>query len=315
MGDSLLLTSSIRALKEAFPEFSIDVLVEARFAGCFEGNPDIAQVLSIRRKVEALQLVTRRYDLIVNLHGGPTSLAYAFLARGPHIGFEQFQYRWLYGGLLPAPDPSIHSVVATFSAFQWLGVTRPVPPPLRFERNPAAESVRASLRTPYAVIHPAALQETKRWDAARFAQFARVLQEELHLTVVLTCGPKEESTVSEVAQDVPSAQILTGLTIPELAELIRGARLYAGNDSGPMHLAAAVGTPIVALWGSSDSRRWRPWSVKHQVVQNPFECNPCPGYRCLVAPTPLCIESVTVEQAVAAAKELLVNHDSHPRSR
>jgi ADP-heptose:LPS heptosyltransferase len=156
--------------------------------------------------------------------------------------------------------------------------------------------------------------ETKRWEAGRFAEFARVLQS-LDLAVVLTCGPGEESVVNEVANAVPSARALTGLSIPELAELIRGARLYVGNDSGPMHLAAAVGTPIVAVWGSSDSRRWRPWLVEHAVVQNPFECNPCPGYRCLVAPTPLCIESVTVEQAVAAAKQLLMDHDNHPLAR
>ena len=99
--------------------------------------------------------------------------------------------------------------------------------------------------------------------------------------------------------------ILTGLSIPELAELIRGARMFIGNDSGPTHLAAAVGTPTLAVWGSSDSRRWRPWAVEHRVVQNPFECNPCPGYRCLVADSPLCIESVTVEQVNKAVEELL----------
>ena len=146
--------------------------------------------------------------------------------------------------------------------------------------------------------------ETKRWEAGRFAQFALSLQG-LGLTPVLVSGPGEEGTVAEVARDMPSPRLVLGLRIPELAELIRGAKLYAGNDSGPMHLAAAVGTPIVALWGSSDSRRWRPWGVPHAVVQNPFECNPCPGYRCLVASTPLCIQSVTVDQAVAAAKHVL----------
>jgi ADP-heptose:LPS heptosyltransferase len=72
-----------------------------------------------------------------------------------------------------------------------------------------------------------------------------------------------------------------------------------------MHLASAVGTPIVVPWGSSNSKAWHPWAVRHRVVQNPFECNPCPGYRCLVADTPLCIESVTVEQVTSAVKELM----------
>ena len=306
MGDCLLLTSPIRALKDEFPAFKITVVVESRFAGCLEGNPDIDEVISIERKAQAFQLLSRRYDLVVNLHGGPTSLLYAMLARGPHIGFEQFQYSWLYRGLLPPPATNLHSVEALFAAFQWLGVRRREPPPLRFDATATSSRTFASLRTPYAVIHPAALMETKRWEPARFAEFARALQK-MDLNIVLTCGPGEESIVQEVARQVPSSETRTGLRIAELGELLRGARLFAGNDSGPMHLAAAVGTPVVAIWGSSDSRRWRPWAVDHVVVQNPFECNPCPGYRCLVAPTPLCIESVTVEQAVAAAKRLLMH--------
>jgi ADP-heptose:LPS heptosyltransferase len=160
---------------------------------------------------------------------------------------------------------------------------------------------------PYAVIHPAALMETKRWSAQGFAQIAERLRDR-QLTVVLTCGPGEERIVSEVAKEVPATTIMLGLTIPELAELIRGARLYVGNDSGPMHLAAAVGTPTVAIWGSSDSRRWRPWGVEHRVVQNPFECNPCPGYRCLVADSPKCIESVTVAQVEEVLDEMMAVH-------
>ena len=305
MGDCLLLTSPIRALKEEFPGFRISVLVEARFADCYDGNPDIDEVLSIRRKSEAMRLLGRRFDLTVNLHGGPTSLMYSMMTRGPHLGFEQFQYPWLYRGLLPPPESAVHSVVATMNAFRWLGIQRQDAPPLRYEIHPReAEKVRNSQSQSYAVLHPGTVMETKRWEAIRFAQLARSLQE-LGLAPVLVCGPGEESFVAEVARDVPSPRLVLGLGIPELAELIRGAKLYAGNDSGPMHLAAAVGTPIVALWGSSDSRRWRPWGVNHAVVQNPFECNPCPGYRCLVASTPLCIQSVTVEQAVAAAKQLL----------
>jgi ADP-heptose:LPS heptosyltransferase len=315
MGDCLLLTSPIRALKEEFPRFRISVLVESRFAGCFEGNPDLEEVFSISKKSEGFKLLRRRFDLVINLHGGPTSLFYAVLARGPRIGFEQFQYRRFYQGLLPSADPKLHTVEATLTAFQWLGVEQKTPPPLRYEGKPGSlPKLLASLNGPYAVIHPAALMTTKKWDAKKFSQLARSLNT-MGLATILTCGPGEESAVAEVAKGVPSPQILLGLGIAELAELIRGAKLYAGNDSGPMHLAAAVGTPIVALWGSSDSTRWRPWSAEHAVVQNPFECNPCPGYRCLVAPTPLCIESVTVEQAVAAAEQLLKNHDTHPQPR
>jgi ADP-heptose:LPS heptosyltransferase len=192
------------------------------------------------------------------------------------------------------------------AAFRWLGVRREVAPALRFENHESETAhIRERLRgRTYAVIHPGSVMSTKRWEADRFAAVARSLAGR-GLTIVVTSGPGEESSAGEVARGIAGSVILLGLTIPQLAELIRGATLYLGNDSGPMHLAAAVGTPTIAVWGSSDSRRWRPWGVDHRLIQNPFECNPCPGYRCLVAETPLCIESVTVEQVNTAVEELV----------
>src|SRR5262245_59109553 len=306
MGDCLLLTAPVRALKEEFPGFRVSVLVESRFAGCFDGNPDFHEVVTVTSKKSAAKLLIRPFDVIVNLHGGPTSLAYSCLAIGKRIGAEQFQYRWLYNGLVPPPQPSAHTVEATMSILRWLGLQYGEAPALRYEvHEPEAERMRAAVgKRPYMVIHPGSPLTTKRWEGARFAHVARLLRA-TGLRVVLTAGPGEESLVAEVARNIPNTTILFGLMIPELAELIRGSQLYLGNDSGPMHLAAAVGTPTVAVWGSSDSNRWSPWHVPHRVVQNPFECNPCPGYRCLVADTPLCIESVTVEQVTAAANDLL----------
>jgi ADP-heptose:LPS heptosyltransferase len=307
MGDCLLLTSPVRALKEEFPGLRISVLVEARFAGCFDGNPDFDEVIAASGKVPtAARLFFRRFDAILNLHGGPTSLIYACLAWGRRIGVEHYQYSKMYQGLIPSPAPGAHTVKSTLEIFNWLGVRRETPPELRYELHPhdAARVKERMKGRPYVVIHPAALMETKRWEPKRFAEAGREISK-LGYTIVVTCGPGEERVAAEVAKDVPGTTIVLGQKIPELAELIREARLYLGNDSGPMHLAAAVGTPAVAIWGSSDSRRWRPWGVAHRVVQNDFECNPCPGYRCLVAESPLCIESVTVDQVVAAAKELL----------
>jgi ADP-heptose:LPS heptosyltransferase len=307
MGDCLLLTGPVRALKEEFAGFRIAVLVEARFATCFDGNPDIHEILIARGKwTTAASLMTRRFNAIVNLHGGPTSLAYSCFAWGKRIGAEHYRASKLYHGLVPAPVSLAHTVESIMAQLQWLGVRRERAPELRYEPHPA-EAARIQERLkgrPYVVIHPAALMGTKRWDAQRFGEVARTLASR-GFTIVVTSGPGEELFASQVAREVEGVVILLGLTIPELAELIRGARLYIGNDAGPMHLAAAVGTPVVAVWGSSDSRRWRPWAVEHRVVQNPFECNPCPGYRCLVAPSPLCIESVSVEQVNAAVGELL----------
>jgi ADP-heptose:LPS heptosyltransferase len=310
MGDCLLLTSPVAALKREFPGFRISVLVEPRFADCFRNNPDFDHILVVRNKLSAASLLSRRsFHAIVNLHGGPTSFVYSCLAWGRRIGAEHYRFAMLYQGRFPRPDPALHTTESMLSIFRWMGITTESPPPLRYEiQSKERQQMQAKLgNRPYVVIHPAALMETKRWPADRFGQLGRRIRER-DLNVVLTCGPGEERIVGQVAQNIPSTTIMLGLTIPELAELIRGARLFIGNDSGPMHLAAAVGTPTLAIWGSSDSRRWRPWGDAHRVVQNPFECNPCPGYRCLVADSPLCIESVTISQVDNALEEMLSVH-------
>ncbi len=308
MGDCLLVTSPLRALKQEFPGFRVSVLVQPEFAGCFDGNSDVDEVLITgEAKFQTVgRLLVRHFHAIVNLHGGPTSLTYACATWGRRIGVEGYQYARLYSGLIPRPGENLHAVEATMEMFRVLGVQSKTPPPLQYAPHPEeAAWVRETLRDrPYVVLHPAARMETKRWFAAGFASVGKQLGE-AGLCTVLTSGPGEEAVAGETARDLPDSVILFGLTIPQLAELIRGARLYIGNDSGPMHLAAAVGTPTVAVWGSSDSRRWRPWAVPHRVVQNPFECNPCPGYQCEVAQTPLCIESVTTKQVEKAVRLLL----------
>jgi heptosyltransferase-3 len=311
MGDCLLLTAPIRALKDEFPGFRLTVLVESRFAACFDGNPDFDEILIAKRKFSTgASLLTQRFDAIMNLHGGPTSLVYSCLAWGKRIGAEQYRAAKLYHGTVPAPFPSAHTVESTMNQLRWLGVRREHAPSLRYESHPVeAARIREKLKgRSYVVIHPGSAMATKRWEPERFAEVARGVAAS-GFTVVVTSGPGEEFFAGQVARAVNGTLMMLGLTIPELAELLRGARLYIGNVAGPMYLAAAVGTPTLAVWGSADSRRWRPWGVEHRVVQNPFECNPCPGYRCLVAHSPLCIESVTVEQVNAAVHELLWKSD------
>ncbi len=308
MGDSLLLTSPIRALKQEFPGFRIYVLAERRFADCFDQNPDIEETLTTsEEKYETVaRLLLRRFHAIVNLHGGPTSLVYSCAAWGRRIGVEDYQYILAYSGVVPRPKARLHTVETTMEWFRWLGVRGQTPPGLHYEPHPVeAKRIENAIQgRPYMVMHPAALMETKRWPAERFAELGGLLTRR-GWTIALTCGPGEEPIVGQVAAELPKSIILFGLSIPELAELIRGATLFIGNDSGPMHLAAAVGTPTIAVWGSSDSVRWRPWGVPHRVVQNPFECNPCPGYDCLVADSPICIESVSIDQVSHAVRDLM----------
>lgn len=308
MGDVLLLTSPLHALKREFPGFRVSVLVDAPFAACFDGNTDVNEVLTTAggKAWTIRTLLGRRFDAIINLHGGPTSLAYSLAARGARVGTTDCQFPRLYHRLVPREDGRRHTVENTMRLFRRLGVeTDPAPPLYYAPQVDAAAWVRQHVTgEDYAVIHPGARMSTKRWASENFAAIGRQLAGS-GLKPVVTAGPGEEGVAAETARRLPASSVVLGLTIPKLAELIRRARLYVGNDSGPMHLAAAVGTPTVAVWGSSDSIRWHPWMVEHRVVQNPYDCNPCPGYRCLVADTPLCIESVTVDQVSAAIDAIL----------
>jgi ADP-heptose:LPS heptosyltransferase len=100
---------------------------------------------------------------------------------------------------------------------------------------------------------------------------------------------------------------LSDLSIGELVALIADAQLFVGNDSGPAHIAAAVKTPLVVLFGPASSQRWRPWRAPAEVVQNYFACNPCAMYTCEAFDEPECIRSISVEQVMGAIGRLAGN--------
>jgi ADP-heptose:LPS heptosyltransferase len=95
------------------------------------------------------------------------------------------------------------------------------------------------------------------------------------------------------------------LTIGELVAVIADAKLFIGNDSGPAHIAAAVKTPLVVLFGPASSVRWRPWRAPSELIQNYFPCNPCAMYTCEAFDQPECIRSITLGQVIRAIDKLI----------
>jgi ADP-heptose:LPS heptosyltransferase len=195
-----------------------------------------------------------------------------------------------------------------------LGLPKAEIPPLRVFPNPGFESAakdrleKAGLEpgSRYAVIQPTSKFYTKEWTAEGFAEIADYMTSRYGLSVLLTGGPGEVEKlkiVREKSQSKP--EVLTSVSISELAWTLSRACVFVGNDSGPTHLAAALSVPIVVLFGSSDSKVWYPWKARYQIVQNPFDCNPCPGYRCLVYDEPRCILSITTSQVKTAIDVVL----------
>ena len=332
IGDIVLLTPALRLLKVWRPDLRVSVVVESRFRELLEGNPDVhetldpgggsgwAKVASRARAVREIR--ARKFALCLNLHGGPASTLLAGLSGAPwKAGFEHFRRRGIYQVLVPDArtilgQPNIHTAEHQASAFFHLGLPRQEIPPAQLVVTAANEAwwqeKRTSLGIPrereYALLHPAALYSTKQWAPENFAALGAWLERETQLQVVYSCGPGESSVLDALERTAGSpTRRLEGMGLGRFAAALADARLFVGNDSGPAHMAAALGRPGVVIFGSSSSRIWGPWRPRGtwRIVQNPYDCNPCPGDRCYRFQRPECILSVTFEQVRSAVEAVL----------
>jgi ADP-heptose:LPS heptosyltransferase len=157
-----------------------------------------------------------------------------------------------------------------------------------------------------AMIHPAAAFDTKTWSAANFALVAEYFAT-LEMNVVAV-GTKNERGVLDAMKDSSNVPVVDfdDLSLPEIAALAERSSIFVGNDSGIAHIASAVGTPSVVIFGSSNVAHWRPWTdARNEVVFEPFECQPCAGYRCEKFDEPKCILAVRPEGVIEAIERVL----------
>ena len=328
LGDTVLATPSLRALKQWRPDLRLSVLLYPRFAPILEGNPNLEEVLEldaegagapwrIARMVGALR--ARRFAACFNLHGGTLSALLTRLSGAPHrFGFQHYRLGAAYNHRVVLRDifghDRLHSVENQIALFYAAGLPQKEIPPLEVvPQAPARAAVAQKLAqrglpagTSYAVLHPIATFFTKEWPFERYAALARALEQEHGLAPVFIAGAGEDAKLDAVARAYGKALVrLEGLPVPELVGLLEQAALFVGNDSGPAHIAAALNRPLVVLFGSSSSTVWRPWRAQHEIVQNYYACNPCKQDRCYAFPQPECILSITLDQVrVAVARAL-----------
>ncbi len=260
LGDCVLTTPAIALLKGHRPDLRISVVVEDRFAGVFEGNPEIYEILT----PAITSIAGRRPDLCLNLHGGSRSIAFTALSGARfRAGFAHFRGSAVYNVKIPraqdilAEERIVHTAEHIASAMFHLGVPRAEIPRARLAA-PRPEPGR-----PYAVIHAQASAPDKTWPAERFQEVALHLKEECGLEPVFIGAAGDDLRPFVVHR------ILAGQPLAAVKKLMAGASLFVGNDSGPSHMAAAFGVPVVALFGKSDPHIWRPWRTETVVLQSP----------------------------------------------
>jgi len=326
LGDAILTTPALCALKQWRPDLRLSMVLYRQFAPVLAGNPNLEEViefepgaLTLPRLLSALR--RRRFAACFNLHGGTLSALVARLSGAPHrVGYARSRFEFVYTATC---DPRRffgrerrHAVENQIALFYAAGLPQGEIPPLELHPQPEARAAvtqklaRRGLAAGrrYAVLHPVANFFTKEWPLDRYAALARWLEEEHGLAPVLVGAAGEGARLEAVAHACAKAPVrLEGLPLQELTALIEAAAVFIGNDSGPAHIAAALGRPTVVLFGSSDSEAWRPWSPAPltAVVQNPYPCNPCKGDRCYAFAQPECILSITLPQVQAAVERLL----------
>jgi len=340
-GDVLLAAPVISMLKRVAPQCEVDALVYADTAPMLEGHPALAQLHLIDRnwKRQGLlqqaaaewQLISalraRHYDLVLHLS---VHMRGAWLVRllrprwsvAPKFraGFWANSFTHLY----PAQSHALrHTVDTNLDSLRVLGL-EPTAADQRVMMVPgaAAEARIGELLAQHGLqagglvhVHPASRWAFKCWPAQRVAALCDALAAK-GWPIVLSSAPEanEKALIAAVcaARDrsavspAPTIDLSGQLSLKELAALTARARLFVGVDSAPMHIAAAMGTPVVAIFGPSGDREWGPWGDGHRVVaSNTHPCRPCGMAGCNDSKVSACLTTLPVAQVLAACEDLL----------
>ncbi len=288
----------------------VDRLVE------FQGFPGIAEVDCdphvSERAIDALR--RERYDLVLQLHGngrmsnhfvdaiaGPDSQT-AGLYVGQRPDFLSYAERY------PVGEPEVRRNLALTRALGCPDTGAELELPILAEDQQEADRLLRSLPLdrPLIGLHAGARSPARRWPAERFAELADALTEEYGARILLTGGPDETDLVASVTtrMSAPAVNLVGQTSLGGLAALISQLDLFVSNDTGPAHIAHALNTPSVTVFGPAEFVRWAPTDAeRHLVVRRPVECSPCPHWECPIDHR--CLNWITPQEVLAAAERQL----------
>jgi lipopolysaccharide heptosyltransferase I len=333
LGDVLFALAAVDRLREAEPAAEISFLVEDRFAELPRAHPGIDEVLVVPRR-EGLaaiararrSLAARRFDAVLDLQGNAKSaLQLTAIRHARKIGFGPGSGRdanFLFVGERVTPPPAaVHRVDRFLWLLSKLGIEprRAAPARLRIPEEAAARAAAAlgaAGGRPKVVMHPAtsSFGLLKRWEPERFGRAAKQLGIAPGAATFLTCAPGEEPLAAAAAEAACGAAAVAPVTtILELAAWLAAPDLVVAADTGPLHLANRLGTPVVALFGPKDPARYGPAYDPNYIVRRAdVPCSPCARRWC---EAPACMAGIAVEEVAFAARRMLTAARGSPPSR
>ncbi|MCL4500504.1 MAG: lipopolysaccharide heptosyltransferase I [Deltaproteobacteria bacterium] len=323
-GDVLHALPTLEALRTTFPTAYLTWLVEAAYAPLLQDHPAGVEVLPAPRlKPGSIiqggnprllarlihRLRSSQFDLVIDLQGLLKSAIWVGLAKSRRkLGYDRTRegsYRVLTERLAPY-DREAHAVLRYLNLAHYLGA--PVTPP-RFRLALGAgldisHLLPAETRSRLVVLHPGARWPSKLWPTVAWAQLGDWLSREHGFRVVITGSAADKNLAADIKNQMRQPPLLLAgrTTLPELAAVLRQARFMVTTDTGAMHLAAALETPVVAVFGPTAPWRTGPFGEGHQVVRQDLACSPCFQRRC---PEPRCLTELSPEMVRAACEKLL----------
>ncbi len=321
LGDIVHALPTAAALRRRFPKAHMAWVVKREWAEVLEGNPDLNEILPVdlttrRGWWEAIHAIRAgKFNLAVDLQGLFRSALLGWLSGAPaHIGFAEAREgsTWLYRYLVQSGNLSLHAVDRYLLIAQSLAAPmEPLSPasfPLPADPDTTARVVALVGNGDGALVavNPSARWATKQWSPESFAAVADALHKQ-GVRVALVGAPDDGAVGEQVVRymQTPPLNLIGKTTLKELIALLRVVRVLVTNDSGPMHLAAAVGTPVVALFGPTDPARTGPYGAGHTILRSGVPCSPCFSRRCTNAIELECLTAIHPEQVAEAVLKRL----------
>ncbi len=289
IGDIVLTTPVIRSLRKAYPDAYIAYLGDAHAVRLLEGNPfldeifrfDFSRSTILEQPRVAWQLRRQEFDLVLDLFGNPRSALLTFMT-GARVrvglarkGRGRFYTVQIHDTGQPKTAVAFHGQFLTA-----VGVSAVADRPELFvteaEREEASRMLGVS--GPVVALHPGATWPAKRWLPDRFGSLAAVLRQKHGVDVVLTAGPRDADVMQEVRRHMGvETKVFASLPLRRLAALYSRCAAVVSNDAGPMHIAAAVGTPTIGLFGPGEEDVWFPYAQAdgHRALRMDVPCHPC----------------------------------------
>ena len=332
LGDVIQALPVLRLLKHHWPDARIFWWIDSGLAPLLEGDPDLAAVVRFERKrwskpqhwPEMLRSVKwmreQNFDLVIDLQCLARSAIFAWLANGQTlIGLDEIREgaRGFYDVAVPRQSFHTHAVDWYLSVLPLLGV----PVHNHFEWLPPRPEVAAAIRQKWPdnyqpsalhsqprwiALQPGARWQNKRWPVENFSELVKRLAKDQPHARFAILGDKGDQLLGQIISEAAPDRCLNlcgQTTLPEMVEWIRRCDLMITNDTGPMHAAAALGKPLVALFGPTEPRRTGPYGQLQNVIRLDYlPCSPCLKSHCRYEKPDECLRAITPSQVLAGIR-------------